>query len=363
MSGKPPVESSRWRAAASTPAVEHGAPGPHFATTAQQPETGFRVAVIIVNYNSGRMLRRCLEATAAQQVAAEEIIIVDNASDDGSLDAVSTMPMPVSLLRLPQNVGFAAACNRALAELEDVDWVALLNPDAFPEPGWLAALARAAGSHPECGSFACPTVRDADPTIADGLGDNYHVSGMAWREGSGRPLVSLGISAREMFAPSGAAACYRRRAVLECGGFDEDYFCYFEDVDLGFRLRLAGYACRLIPDALVRHVGSATTGRRSDFTVYHAQRNLEWTWWKNMPGWLLLWYLPQHLLLAGVTWGWYALQGRPLLVLRSKWAAYRGLAGILRKRRVVQRQRRISLGALRRQMTRGWWRPYTRCRT
>jgi GT2 family glycosyltransferase len=164
-----------------------------------------------------------------------------------------------------------------------------------------------------------------------------------------------------VFAPCAAAALYRRDALVKVGGFDESYFAYLEDVDLGFRLRLAGYRCLYVPDAVVRHVGSATTGgQRSDFSVYHGHRNLVWTYFKNMP-WPLFWlYLPQHILLNFVSIVYFALRGQGRVILRAKWDALKGLPRILKERRRIQKSRRVSSSELRRVMTKGLLTPYLR---
>jgi len=125
-------------------------------------------------------------------------------------------------------------------------------------------------------------------------------------------------------------------------------------VDLAFRMRLLGHRCLYVPDAVVHHVGSAVSGRHSEFSLYHGHRNLVWTWWKNMPGPLLAAYLPQHLALAAVSLVHFA--GRGLLgpVLRAKRDALRGLPAVLRQRRHVQASRRAGIGDLRRVMAGGW---------
>ena len=146
--------------------------------------------------------------------------------------------------------------------------MALLNPDAFPEPDWLEALLVAAESNPGFDVFDSKLVNAGNPTVLDGAGDAYHLSGLAWRMGHGSPVPTSGEYEREVFSPCAAAALYRRSALSETGGFDEEYFCYVEDVDLGFRLRLAGHNAMYVLDAGVHHVGSATTGgRHSDFAV------------------------------------------------------------------------------------------------
>ena len=129
--------------------------------------------------------------------------------------------------------------------------------------------------------------------LLDGTGDVYHVSGRAWRRDWGRPAKDAG-STLPILGACAAAALFSREAMLLAGGFDEDFFCFYEDVDLSFRLRLLGYAGRYVPAAVARHVGSASTGSHSDFCVYHAHRNLVWTYVINMPCALFWLYLPQH---------------------------------------------------------------------
>lgn len=131
-------------------------------------------------------------------------------------------------------------------------------------------------------------------------------------------------------------------------------------MDLGFRLRLAGYRCLYVPDAVVHHVGSAITGRRSDFTVYHGHRNLVWVFVKNMPGPLFWLYLPQHLLFNLVSILWYTLRGQGRVILRAKWDAIRGLPRVWRQRKAIQAKRKVGAWELRRLMARGWLTPYLR---
>jgi GT2 family glycosyltransferase len=153
---------------------------------------------------------------------------------------------------------------------------------------------------------------------------------------------------------------YHRDAVQAAGGFDESYFCYNEDVDLGFRLRLAGRACWYIPDAVVRHVGSAVTGAHSDFSLFHGHRNLVWTYLKNMPSALLLRFLWQHLLLNLVTVAVLSVRYRSTALVRAKLSALKGLRRVLRQRRGIQAVRTCSNGELLAVMTQGWWRCYFR---
>jgi GT2 family glycosyltransferase len=162
----------------------------------------------------------------------------------------------------------------------------------------------------------------------------------------------------EVFAPCAAAALYRREAFEEVDGFDEQFFCYFEDVDLGFRLRLRGYRCLYVHAAVVRHVSSALSGYRSNFAVYHGERNSVWTFVKNMPGPLLWMYLPQHLALNVAALLFYPWRGQGRVALKAKLDALRGLPSMIRRRRRVQRARRIDPWTLRRALRHGIAVPY-----
>jgi GT2 family glycosyltransferase len=243
----------------------------------------------------------------------------------------------------------------------DVAWVALLNPDAFPHPRWLECLMAAAKQHPEAASFGSRILLAGDPSRFDGVGELYHVSGSHWRAATHKPAAGSFLKSQEIFWACAAAALYRRDAFLQVGGFDDSYFCYVEDVDLAFRLQLAGWSCRYVPEAVVEHVGSASAGRHSDFQVYHGQRNVVWTWFKNMPAPLLWWYLPQHLVWNLAACGRYLARGQGHVVCKSKLDALRGLPAIWRKRRETQSSRRIGAWSLRGKMARGWLQPYVRC--
>jgi GT2 family glycosyltransferase len=311
------------------------------------------VAVLIVNWNGGSLLRQCLESLAQQRRRPDHVIVVDNASTDDSLRQAENALRGVQVIPLAANVGFARANNIAAAAAPHVDALALLNPDAFPGPEWLEALVQAADREPTVAAFASRMVLASSPGYLDGAGDSYHASGRAWRNGHRRPVEGWLASDVEVFAPCAAAALYRRAAFDEVGGFDEQYFCYFEDVDLGFRLRLCGHRCLYVHDAVVRHMGSALSGYRSNFAVYYGERNAVWTFFKDMPGPLLWLYLPQHLALNILALLYYPWRGQGGVVLKAKLDALRGLPSALRRRKTVQALRRTDAWALRRALTRG----------
>lgn len=308
------------------------------------------VTVVIVNFNGGSHVLRCLECLAAQTRPPERIVLVDNASSDDSLAAcqafVAAEPRLAARTRiesLDTNIGFAAGSNRGIA-LAETDLVTLLNPDAFPEPAWLAALVAAANHHPEAAAFGSRQMLAEAPDLLDGIGDRWHVSGLAWREGHGRRLEPGDLEPREIFSPCAAAALYRRTALLEVGGFDDDYFCYGEDVDLGYRLRLAGHTARFVPDAVVHHVGGASGG--GEAATYFGHRNMLWTVIKDTPGLFVYPALIAHLAQSILTGLILGCQGRGRAFARGKWDAVAGLGRCWRKRRAVQAGRQVSIWKL-----------------
>lgn len=304
------------------------------------------VTVVIVNFNAGEHGVRCLECLAEQSLKPERIMLVDNASSDGSLAAcrrlVAGDPRLASRTQvepLSTNVGFAAGSNHGI-RLAETEFVALLNPDAFAEPGWLEALVTAAEKYPACVAFGSRQMLAGSAGVLDGIGDRWHFSGLAWREGHGRRLRPPDLEAREIFSACAAAALYRRAAVVEAGGFDEDYFCYGEDVDLGYRLRLAGHTARYVPEAVVEHVGGGSGAGCA--ATYYGHRNLVWTVVKNTPGAFVCPVLLAHLaqsILTGIVLG---CRGRGSAFARGKWDAVRGLGRCWQKRQAVQARRQVS---------------------
>jgi GT2 family glycosyltransferase len=299
-----------------------------------------RVAVIIVNRNGAAHLGACLRALTAQTESDFRALVVDNASEDGSQGLVAALgDARVSLLQLDTNTGFARANNIGVQHCAGSEFIALLNPDAFPAPDWLAQLLAAARAFPQAGAFGSHLVDARDHAVSDGTGDAYHWCGRAFRRDHGAAVSASRRPAAPVFSPCAAAALYRRSAWEQTGGFDEDFFCYLEDVDMGFRLRLLGWEARHVPAALCYHAGSALTGRRSDFSTYYGQRNMVWTFVKNMPSWLFWLLLPAHLLLNLLAPLAFVGRRQVGVVLRAKADAMRAWPAVWRKRAAVQQAR------------------------
>lgn len=317
------------------------------------------LSLIIVSWNSEKHLPRCLESISNQTFRDFETILVDNGSSDNSIDRLEKeyTHLNIRVERLRKNIGFAAG-NNIGARMAHGKWIVLLNADAFPTPEWLAELVAASEAHPEFATFSSRQVQAGNGGLLDGAGDAYHVSGMAWRIGLGYPSQKYGLETKEIFSPCAAAAMYLREAFWEVGGFDEDFFSYFEDVDLGFRLQLRGYRCLYVPQAEVEHIGSSTFGERSDFAFYHSHRNLVWTYVKNMPPKLFWLHLPEHVAANLIYVLYYALRGRGKILMKAKFDALIGLAKILNRRKEIQRKRKLSSHEIKSRMERGWLKPY-----
>ena len=259
------------------------------------------VSVIIVTYESRPVLTRCLAQLKAQAFRDFEVLLVDNGSTDQAAQTAARADPTLQLIDNGANLGFAEANNIGAGRARG-RWLALLNPDAFAEPDWLERLMAATRDWPEVRCFTSLQVAADDPEVLDGAGDAMTVLGLPYRMGHRRARVT--VPAGEVFSPCGAALLVERETFLTLGGFEPAFFSYCEDADFGWRLRAAGGATRLVPDAVVAHVGSSTLGARSDFALFHGFRNRLWCFARNMPDVLLPLTLPLHaaatvLLLAG----------------------------------------------------------------
>jgi GT2 family glycosyltransferase len=307
---------------------------------AAAPDAVPAITVVVVNYNGGDYLRGCIASLSRQTFTDFELLIVDNASTDGSLEKIGDRPPNTRILRQDTNLGFAEG-NNVGARLGCSRWLALLNPDAEAEPDWLENMMRAVAERPSHRMVACLQIKLHEPNYLDGAGDCYLAYGFAWRGGFGHPLGAAPPPG-ECFGPCGAAALYPRDLFLDSGGFDQRYFCYHEDVDIAFRLRLMGERCQFVPAAVVRHAGSAIAGRASPFAVFHGFRNSVWTYFKNMPGGILVLTLPVWflgsllLLLRGLVRGVF------VPTVKGYFAALTGLGPMLKTRKLLRARRRVK---------------------
>jgi N-acetylglucosaminyl-diphospho-decaprenol L-rhamnosyltransferase len=302
---------------------------------------GRDVSVVVLTFQSGGTLERCLAALKGQTVTGFELIVADNGSSDGAPQAAAKADPDLTLIDNGGNLGFAAGNNRA-AEQAHGHWLVLLNPDAYPDPDWLEQLLACAVANPQARCFTARQRMAQDPARLDGLGDAMSGVGFPFRGGYGAADPGA-MADGEVFSPCGAAMMIDRALFLEMGGFDEAFFCYCEDVDLGYRLRLQAETVVLAARAVVLHEGSVSTGgRRSEFSVFHGVRNRLWLYVKDTPP-LLLWLtLPFHLAATTLVWVRATVQGRAAPVEQGLEAAIKGLPRVWRQRRSVQQRRTVS---------------------
>lgn len=243
-----------------------------------------RASVIIPNWNGLRLLRPCLRSLAGQTLADHEVIVVDNASTDGSAEALAAEFPAVRVLRQERNLGFAGGCNAGIRAARG-EVVVLLNNDIEAEPDWLAELLAALDRHPRAGAAASRMMSWADREVLNAAGDLYRASGLPDSRGVWQRYGPPWNEETPVFGASGGAVAYRREMLAETGLFDERFFMYCEDVDLAWRGQLLGWGAVYAPRAVVYHHMSATGG--GPLSSYYVGRNTLWVIARNYPTGLL----------------------------------------------------------------------------
>lgn len=306
----------------------------------ETPEVG----IVVVAYNTKGFWPRLRAAVEAQTYKKWRLVIIDNASSQDQRLAQSDLPDNAILIQSDSNIGFAAANNRAAAMLK-TPFIALLNPDAFPATDWLEELVAASRRWPQAAAIGSLQLMADNPELCDGDGDEMHVLGVPYRAYHGAKWHGEGVEG-PCFSACAAAALYRASAFHAARGFDERFFSYCEDVDLGYRLRLAGHLCVQAPRAVVHHVSGASASRRSAFAMYHGFRNRLWVFVKNTPGWLFWPTILPHLLVTMSAATAYALKGHGLHAWRGLSDALRSAREIWHTRNDIQRERTASTLAI-----------------
>lgn len=215
-----------------------------------------RISVIIPNHNGGPLLAECLDSLAAQTRLLDQVVVVDNGSRDGSAAMARAHPVSPRVIELGENQGFAAAVNAGI-EVSDTEAVALLNNDAVADPRWVEAGLEAMQEYPRASLFASLILDYNDRDLVDSAGDIYPPDGRPLPRGRGRSASGF-QQVVEVMSPCAGAAFYRRDLFRKVGVFEESFFAYLEDVDLGLRARARGHVCLFIPAARVYHRGAAT---------------------------------------------------------------------------------------------------------
>lgn len=257
-----------------------------------------KVTIVIPNYRGMKYIRGCMDALRRQKEEGAEftVLVVDNASDDGSLEVLKEEYPEAKLIELAENTGFAHAVNVGIRASE-TPYVILLNNDTVVKPGFVRTLVEAIEKDERIFSVSPMMLTMQDETILDGAGDGYNILGWAYSRGKGRAYTGY-QKAKEVFSASGGASIYRKSIMEEIGYFDENHFAYLEDVDIGYRARIFGYRNVYEPMAKVVHAGSGTSGSRyNEFKTRLSSANNAYLIGKNMPPVQLIFNLP--FLIAG----------------------------------------------------------------
>lgn len=301
-----------------------------------------KVSVVVPNWNGADELPACLDSLQAQS-QQHQIIVVENGSTDSSKEILYGRYPDVTVIPLPFNTGFTGGVNAGLRYAAEAghDYTALLNNDAIADKNWLKNLVEAMAAQPGVGIVASKMVSDTGEYI-DSTGDIYTIWGLPYPRGRREADTGKYDSLREVFGASGGASLYRHKMLAKIGLFDEDFFAYYEDVDISFRAQLAGWKIIYEPSAKVFHHIGATSAKVKGFATYQTMKNLPLLAIKNVPRGLVSKILPRltlaHLLFFGraVTrgHGWSALKGlcKMLVLLPKK----------LSQRRRIQSSRKVS---------------------
>jgi GT2 family glycosyltransferase len=311
-----------------------------------------RASVVIPTLHGGDSLWRCVQALEAQTLGAFEIVIVDNSGRGAAREAAQSSR--VRLIENARNAGFGEAINQGAAD-SAADYICTLNDDAYPQPGWLAALVAAADSDPAVGACASLILLEGRGGAIDSAGLGIYPDGTAKQLGRASTPQDY-AAVQDALMPSGCAALYRRSMLEQIGGFDGEYFLYGEDSDVGLRARLAGWTCLLEPRAVVSHDYSGSAGRASRLKAFYVERNRLFTVLKLFPAnyWLTMpWHSFRrywaHWRAASRGSGLAGEFGRRespwqlvLIVLQAHWAALAALPRLWSLRRQFRRHKKLT---------------------
>lgn len=317
------------------------------------------ISVVVVNWNRRDLLRACLNSLARQSHPSFEVIVVDNGSDDGSQALVKEIatnyPSSLRLIANTVNCGFCAGNNQGFAESRS-ELVALLNNDAEADPGWLTELESAIRSAEDIGMAASKILVWEDPRIIDKVGHLIYPDGQNRGRGTGQIDRGQFDRIEETLWPDGCAAMYRRAMLDQVGGFDEEFFAYADDAELGLRGRIAGWSCLYAPGAVVRHHRGATLGLGSARRLTLIERNRVLLAVKLFP-WNLLWLNGAYYLTRIAGGMWAALRNRGELrhysgpqgkftaataLMKGTLSALLMIPSMLRKRRAFRSKHRLT---------------------
>jgi len=325
--------------------------------------------VVVVNWDRKELLRACLNSLSNQTHPNFDVVVVDNGSEDGSVvmveEIAQSYPVPLRLIANQTNQGFCTANNQGISASTS-EFVGLLNNDAEAAPEWLKALEEVIRTAENVGMAASKILVWEDPGRIDKVGHLMYPDGQNRGRGTGQKDTGQFDRVEETLWPDGCAAMYRRAMLDEIGGFDEEFFAYADDAELGLRGRIAGWTCLYAPGAVVRHHRGATLGLGSARRLTLIERNRVLLAVKLFP-WSLLWLNGAYYLARIAAGMWAALMNRgelrryagtrgkasaALALLRGTLAALPMIPSMLRKRRAFRSKHRLTPWQIRKMLSR-----------
>lgn len=301
-----------------------------------------KVTVVIPSWNAREEIGACLKSLQAQSLKPH-IIVVENGSIDGSLQYIKETFKDVELIEHRENQGFAGGVNAGIkkAMRDGAKYIALFNNDAVASKTWLEELVHALDDNEGVGIVTCKFMTE-DKKHLDSTGDYYTTWGLPYPRGRGEPVSDKYDRETAILGASGGASLYRVALFDDIGLFDEDFFAYYEDVDISLRAQLAGWKVRYEPRAVAYHQIGMTSGRIKGFTTYQTIKNLPLLLWKNVPA-RYLWRVLPRFTLAYVLFFARAIQrGHAKMAFQGWFKAWRLLPLKLIERHEIQRARGVS---------------------
>ena len=280
------------------------------------------ISVVIPNYNGSAFLETCLKSLERQTYRGFEVVFVDNASQDDSLEIVRRLAPWAVILEQSQNLGFSGGVNAGV-RVAHGEWIAVLNNDTEASEDWLEECLAALERHPAVSFLACRILDFRDRRLLYSAGDCFLRTGIGYRRGHGQIDAPAYQREAEIFSACGCAALYRKSALEAAGGFDQKFFAYMEDVDLALRMQAAGAHGYYVPHAVVFHLGGGTSGGESSrLTVRLHTRNSVLLLLQSVPA-VIVWRCLPMIVLGQAAW-------LARVVARGRLLSYlRGLAGVL----------------------------------
>ena len=241
------------------------------------------ISAIVLNWNGKDVIQACIESLLSQTYANKEIILVDNGSQDGSLEMIrARYASVVRLIENGSNLGFAGGCNVGIRAAQG-EFIALVNSDSVLSSDWMEEMAKGIQISPKVGMCACKIYFLKHKGIIENMGQTISRDGFGRTRGRLEKDIGQYDKRRAVFCPSGCAALYRRKMLNECGLFDEKFFAYADDIDIGLRGRLMGYVCHCVHTAVAYHHLSASFGLLSPLKAFLLERNRLWVVIKCYP--------------------------------------------------------------------------------